>query len=380
MNIELSDTTLASLVLIVFVSLLSLEAYFGRRLPRDLKGFYFRDIPRSSNPVQDAITALTYRNPSGKTIEDVLSEKNLVSYVFLDCIDKKTIEYDNNIIRIKWGQLSDGEKGVFEKVSLVKIGKSVLREKWQEGCPFKYVGWGQTTAVIDLDKIESYSVKIKTKMNIKSDSDFLRLINSQDWFLVMGFLDEEHKSKYPIMLKQDEVRAELKAVSVYSKGSIAVSIFLLAVTFPIALFVYFCDSATLFGLLVDVCVCLSLSVVVCTIAFCVERLEKYSVEEYEITKQIRGLKNWIEDFTTIKDQPPSASIVWGDFIKWSYLLGVSEKAIRIAEKYSNITIVKPPHALENAFAIRLSSKLFARTIIMRCVPFPLNLVVGIVMR
>lgn len=225
MNIELSDTTLASLVLIVFVTLLSLEAYFGRRLPRDLKGFYFRDIPRSSNPVQDAITALTYRNPSGKTIEDVLSEKNLVSYVFLDCIDKKTIEYDENIINIKWDQLSDGEKGVFEKVSLVKIGKSVLREKWQEGCPFKFVGWGQTTAVIDLDKIEGYSVKIKTKMNIKSDSDFLRLINSQDWFLVMGFLDEEHKSKYPIMLKQDEVRAELKAVSVYSKGSVAVSIF-----------------------------------------------------------------------------------------------------------------------------------------------------------
>ena len=264
--------------------------------------------------------------------------------------------------------MSDAEKGVFEKVSLIKIGQSVLGNRWQDGCPFQFVGNCSSKAVIDLDKIKHYSEMIRSAMKITAKSDFRKLINSKDWFLASGFLDERHKKRYPIMSKQDEVRAEMKALRVYTKGAIAVSILFLVITVPFALL------AGTDSLFLDIFICLLPAEIACGISFLDERFEKYSADEYEMTRQIRGLKNWIEDFTAIKEKPPSASIVWGDFIKWSYLLGVSQKAIKIAGEYCNVTIIKPPEQLENSFAILLSAKILVRRILIESLPFPLNLV------
>ena len=86
----------------------------------------------------------------------------------------------------------------------------------------------------------------------------------------------------------------------------------------------------------DVILCL-LGVLL-VIRFIKKKKETCTDEEMALIKQVIGLKNWIEDFTTINEQPHTADIVWGDFIKWAYLLGVSEKAIKIAEEYASSNV------------------------------------------
>lgn len=57
-------------------------------------GFYYRDIPNTDNPVQAVVTALSYRNPNVDYLDDILPEKDLVSFVILDCEDKNKLVYD----------------------------------------------------------------------------------------------------------------------------------------------------------------------------------------------------------------------------------------------------------------------------------------------
>ena len=122
------------------------------------------------------------------------------------------------------------------------------------------------------------------------------------------------------------------------------------------------------------CIFLVPSTIVSVLAYFVERTERYSESDLEKTKKIRGLRNWIDDFTNLGDTDFDATIIWGDFIKWGYLLGVSEKAIRIAENQDLLDIVKPPASVENFYVVNM----YARTLMRTVLPFPLNLIARIV--
>ncbi len=350
-------------------------AIVGRMRPKVLDGVYFRDIPKSDNPVQDAVLALSYKNPHGRTLEDILPEQNLISYVLLDCLDKEKIEIEEDEIRIKWQLLSEGEKETFEKISLIDAGKAILNDDWEDDCPLEKIS--DDDYVIHLDKINKYSRKLDEGMKIKSESAFRKQINSEDWFLVLKFLDDKIKKRFKILGRPDGVSSEVQALRVNVMGFVSVSVIFAAFLSPIAILAAINKPVMLQSnpFLIAYCLLLAPPTIAKFVAFIVERFEKYTPEELELTKQIRGLKNWIEDFTNIKDQPPSASIVWGDFIKWGYLLGVSQKAIRIAQKYSTVEIVKLPKNLEQTFAIRLATKIIIRDILIRSSPFPLNWII-----
>lgn len=359
----------------ICVALLVFMAIMGRMRPKVLDGVYYRDIPKSSNPVQDAVIALSYKNPRGRTLEDIIPEKDLVSFVILDCMDKGKITITDDKIDLKWQMLSEAEKQMFEKLSLINSGKAILGDKWETNCPFERID--DDISVVYLNRIGKYACLLDSKMKIKSGSKFRKLINSNDWFLVFNFLDEKIKKRFRIFGKVDGVSSEVQALKIDWIGLTFVSIIFAVASLPILILFNYRDPNIFVNnpFLIAYCVFLLPPTVVKTIAFFVERCEKYSPEELELTKQIRGLKNWIEDFTTLEDQPPSANIVWGDFVKWGYLLGVSQKAIRIAEEHSNVTIVKPPKYLENTFSIRLATKIVVRNVLIKSTPFPINWII-----
>lgn len=166
-NLFESTTFIFGSIDVICVVLLVGMVIVGRRRPRGIDGTYFRDIPKSTNPVQDAVIALSYRNPKAKTLEKVLSEKNLVAYVFLDCLDKRKIKYVDSSIEIKWNELSEAEKLVFEKISLVNIGRAILGDEWVSDCPFVKVN--DHNAIIYLDRVEKYGQKLESNLKIERE-------------------------------------------------------------------------------------------------------------------------------------------------------------------------------------------------------------------
>lgn len=373
-NIWATDTMILFLFVdVLCVCALILVAIFSRKNPKELNGLYYREVPDSNNPVQDAVIALSYKNPKAKTLEDVLSEKDLVSYVFLDCLDKGKIKYDADTIEIEdWHSLSSAEQAVFEKISLAREGRLILGSECFGDCPFEQVGHDKV--VIHLDKTEGYANKIKSKMKTTPGDKLKSCFCSDDWFLVPQFLDEKH-NKYRTTMRADSVRVEKQAVKVYSKGIVSLCVGLAVITLP---FVFMLNKGPhlMNALSLALCVFLVPATFVSALAFLVERTERYSEADLDKTKEIRGLKNWICDFTNLKEAEAGASIVWGDFIKWGYLLGVSEKAIKIAENHDSAEIVKPPSSVENFYVVNM----YARTLICTVLPFPLNLIARIIMR
>ena len=356
----------------VCVALLVFLAIVGRMRPKALDGVYYRDIPKTDNPVQAAAIALSYKNPRGRTLEDIIPEKDLVSFVILDCLDKGKIKISEDKIELNWQMLSDAERQMFEKFSLVNSGKAILGDKWETDCPFEKIN--DEDYVIHLDRIEKYAELLDSRMEIKGNSQFRELINCKDWFLVLNFLDRQTKKKFKIRGKFHGVSSEVQALKGNWCWWVEFSVKLAIISFPLVI-LWNLGNPNLFvsnPFLIAYCVYLVPPTLAKTISFIVERFEKYTPEELELTKQVRGLKNWIEDFTTLKNEPPEATIVWGDFVRWGYLLGVSEKAINIAHEYSNVEIVKPPECLENAFATRLVVKTVTINIILKTSPFPIN--------
>lgn len=353
------------------VCILIVIAIFSRRNPKELMCLYCREVPDSNNPVQDAVIALSYKNPKAKTLEDVLSEKDLVSFVFLDCLDKEKIKYDGDTIEIdNWHSLSSGEQAVFEKVSLAREGRLILGSECFGDCPFEQVDHDKV--VVHLDKVKAYASKIKSKMKTTASDKLKSCFCSEDWFLVPQFLDEKH-NRYRTTMRADSVRVEKQAVKIYSKGIVSLCLGLAILTLP---FVFLLNKGPYLtnALSFALCIFLVPSTIVSVLAYFVERTERYSESDLEKTKKIRGLRNWIDDFTNLRDTDFDAAIVWGDFVKWGYLLGVSDKAIRIAENQDLLDIVKPPASVENFYVVNM----YARTLMRTVLPFPLNLIARIV--
>ena len=293
-------------------------------------GFYFRDVPKTDNPVQAVVTALSYRNPNVDDLDDLLPEEDLISFVILDCEVKNKLVYDSqkNTFDLKWNQLSDAEKVVFRKISLGTMGRHVLGDKWQEDCPFEWKSDEQV--IIHLNRIIAYGEKIKSKFWLLDD-EVARKAFGPSWHLVPHFISKNYK--------QENIS------KVYTSGSIKVSVFFGILTFPLVMMAN--EGNALNPALIAIFCYLISPTIVLSIAYLVERNEAYSKEDLEVTKQIVGLKSWILDFTNIKNLPPSADIVWGDFIKWGYLLGIPKQAIEIAQKYNNERVLKVPDSVEN---------------------------------
>lgn len=208
------------------------------------------------------------------------------------------------------------------------MGRYVLGDKWQEGCPFEWKSDEQV--IIHLNKIIDYGERIKSKFWLLDD-EVARKAFGDSWHLVPHFISKNYK--------QENISR------VYTSGSVKLSLFFGIPTFPLVMMAN--QGHALNPALIAIFCYLILPTIMKSIAYLVERNEGYSKEDLEVTKQIVGLKSWILDFTNIKNLPPSADIVWGDFIKWGYLLGIPKQAIEIAQKYNNKKVFKVPDSVEN---------------------------------
>lgn len=53
----------------------------------------------------------------------------------------------------------------------------------------------------------------------------------------------------------------------------------------------------------------------------------------ELHAYTQALKRWLEDFTQLEYRPPTDSLVWGQFMTYAVLLGVSQRFIKNLEQY-----------------------------------------------
>lgn len=57
-------------------------------------------------------------------------------------------------------------------------------------------------------------------------------------------------------------------------------------------------------------------------------MPRRTVEGNNITARAKALRNWLRDFSTLDERPPTDVRVWGEFMVYAYLFGVANQAIR----------------------------------------------------
>lgn len=63
------------------------------------------------------------------------------------------------------------------------------------------------------------------------------------------------------------------------------------------------------------------------LAFLGNNMPRRSVEGNELVAHCKALRNWLRDFSSLDERPPTDVKVWGEFMVYAYLFGVAEKAI-----------------------------------------------------
>ena len=51
-------------------------------------------------------------------------------------------------------------------------------------------------------------------------------------------------------------------------------------------------------------------------------------EGNELTAKSKALRNWLTDFSSLDERPPTDVKVWGEFMVYAYLFGVADQAIK----------------------------------------------------
>ena len=316
---EYTHTNLFLTFVVIFVLLVLLYVVLfkvvGKRTPKELRGFYYRDIPKFDNPIQAAYRALTYRTPYSLD-KDAIKEQDLISYILLKNKDEGKAQLGEDKIKVNLDELDWKDRSVYEKFTLKKLSNILEVENNVLDADEDGVTTININAIKKFGKQLKYSVRGMSEFRLRKYVRDLRCYQRE--CLLDNYIDRKKRRFNFFFLKT-------------FNGIIGVVIFIVTVGFLMRVFGY---SWVIFP--VDVILCL-LGVLL-VIRFIKKKKETCTDEEMALIKQVIGLKNWIEDFTTINEQPHTADIVWGDFIKWAYLLGVSEKAIKIVEEYASSNV------------------------------------------
>ncbi len=57
-------------------------------------------------------------------------------------------------------------------------------------------------------------------------------------------------------------------------------------------------------------------------------LPRRSVRGNNLVARCKALRNWLRDFSTLDERPPTDVLVWGEFMVYAYLFGVADQAIK----------------------------------------------------
>lgn len=57
-------------------------------------------------------------------------------------------------------------------------------------------------------------------------------------------------------------------------------------------------------------------------------MPRRSVKGNELTAKSKALRNWLRDFSSLDERPPTDVKVWGEFMVYAYLFGVADEAIK----------------------------------------------------
>ena len=57
-------------------------------------------------------------------------------------------------------------------------------------------------------------------------------------------------------------------------------------------------------------------------------MPRRSVKGNELTAKSKALRNWLTDFSSLDERPPTDVKVWGEFMVYAYLFGVADQAIK----------------------------------------------------
>ena len=57
-------------------------------------------------------------------------------------------------------------------------------------------------------------------------------------------------------------------------------------------------------------------------------MPRRSVKGNELTAKSKALRNWLTDFSSLEERPPTDVKVWGEFMVYAYLFGVADQAIK----------------------------------------------------
>ena len=61
-------------------------------------------------------------------------------------------------------------------------------------------------------------------------------------------------------------------------------------------------------------------------------LPRRSVRGNNLVAKCKALRNWLRDFSTLDERPPTDVKVWGEFMVYAYLFGVAKQAIEQLRK------------------------------------------------
>lgn len=63
------------------------------------------------------------------------------------------------------------------------------------------------------------------------------------------------------------------------------------------------------------------------LVFIGNNMPRRSIEGNELVAHCKALRNWLHDFSSLEERPPTDVKVWGEFMVYAYLFGVADKAI-----------------------------------------------------
>lgn len=71
---------------------------------------------------------------------------------------------------------------------------------------------------------------------------------------------------------------------------------------------------------------------VLALAFIGNNMTRRSIDGNNLVAHCKALRNWLRDFSSLEERPPTDVKVWGEFMVYAYLFGVAKQAIEQLRK------------------------------------------------
>lgn len=319
-----------------------LERVVGGKVKRQFKGFYFRSTPNLGGKTHlEALgIARSFRNPS---FDGKLDYDYYVNFTILKWQANGICSFDSDILKFSDVSrvVNPDEKEVLDYLQLKGLAKEFDRWSMEDQYKEAVVVDGDSL-VIKLCDFPSLIQTLCSRVNDKYSRHYKYATVSEnpvERFFESPDCDTTSDVKAIKKFREEHEYVELQSQSSVKKISAFMIICGLVLSFAasFALWLYFYDGAWFSASSAACALVCGIVLTFVTNSVSRERHEIYSPEDYELTKEVLGLENWIRDFTRLKDQSYDASIVWDDFVLWAALFGLMNEANAIGN-LQNATI------------------------------------------